>query len=105
MHVAVVVRRPGKTLEGGMLGHGMSMEEIDNVVTMLNGVLEKTFDSKNITLTKKAADKFREILKQEDKEGYGLRVAEKAGGCGGAQYILDFLKIPSRMMKSLSPKG
>lgn len=81
-----------ETLEGGMLGHGMSPESIDKLIAVLNEVLDKEFDTDTITLTKKAAEKFKEILESENQVGYGLRVSEKAGGCGGSQYVLDFSK-------------
>jgi iron-sulfur cluster assembly protein len=44
-----------------------------------------------ITLTKKAADKIKEIAKEEKKEGQGLRVFIMQGCCG-TQYGLDFEK-------------
>ncbi len=45
---------------------------------------------KPITLTQKAAKKFLEILEEEGKQGYGLRLKEMAGGCSGYKHVLDF---------------
>ena len=42
-----------------------------------------------ITLTNKAAEKVRQILSSEKKEGHALRVAVKGGGCSGFTYTLD----------------
>ena len=42
-----------------------------------------------ITLTNKAAEKVRQILQNEQKEGHALRVAVKGGGCSGFTYTLD----------------
>ena len=42
-----------------------------------------------ITLTEKAVDKVKELLVKESKEGYGLRVAVRGGGCSGFNYTLD----------------
>ena len=44
-----------------------------------------------ITLTKNAADKIKEIAKEEKKEGQGLRVFIMQSCCG-SQYGLDFEK-------------
>lgn len=45
-----------------------------------------------VTVTAKAVEKIKEILKNENKEGYGLRLALVGGGCAGFQYYLDFEK-------------
>ncbi len=42
-----------------------------------------------ITLTEKAADKVKEILKTEGRESGALRVGVKGGGCSGFSYVLD----------------
>ncbi len=47
-----------------------------------------------IDLTPKAAEKLKEFMKIENKEGYGLRVAVMSGGCSGYQTSLTFEKTP-----------
>ncbi|MHB8604758.1 MAG: HesB/IscA family protein [Thermoplasmatota archaeon] len=42
------------------------------------------------TLTPKAAEMVRNIMKNEGKDGYGLRVSVMPGGCAGYSYGLDF---------------
>ena len=80
-----------ETLEAGMLGHGMSLEQVDKMVDTLNGILEQNpADPNAITLTKAAAEKYKEILKEDGKEGWGLRFGDHPGGCGGYEYVLDF---------------
>jgi iron-sulfur cluster assembly accessory protein len=79
-----------ETLEAGMLGHGYSEEAIDKLVTSLNAILAEKVDLKSINLTKRAAEKFQQILKEEGKEGWGLRFGDKAAGCSGFEYTLDF---------------
>ncbi len=80
-----------ETLEAGMLGHGMSEQEIESLVNDLNKILEKKDPQKNsIAMTEKAASKFKQILKETKKEAYALRFGDKPGGCGGFEYILDF---------------
>jgi len=79
-----------ETLEGGMFGHGKTDSQIDELVRRLNAILEEEEDLTTITLTPKAAAKFREILQEEGKEGWGLRFGEKMAGCSGFEYLLDY---------------
>jgi iron-sulfur cluster assembly protein len=80
-----------ETLEAGMLGHAMSHEAVDRLVDRLNALLEeKDEDATTITLTKRAAKKYLEILEEEGKQGWGLRFAEKMAGCNGFEYLLDY---------------
>ena len=41
-----------------------------------------------LQLTDKAVKKVKELLVEENKDGYGLRVAVQGGGCSGFQYGL-----------------
>jgi iron-sulfur cluster assembly protein len=79
-----------ETLEAGMMGHGFSDEEIDALVRRLNAVLVEESDPSTIQLTPRAAKKYREILAEEGKEGWGLRFGDKAAGCSGFEYLLDY---------------
>lgn len=79
-----------ETLEAGMLGHGMTEEAIDSLVGRLNAILAEKEDLSTIALTPKAADKFRAILNEEGKSSWGLRFGEKAAGCSGFEFFLDF---------------
>ncbi len=80
-----------ETLEAGMLGHGMDEEAINRLVDRLNRLLsEPDPEPDTITLTKKAAEKFMTILKEEGKQGWGLRFGDRLGGCSGFEYILDY---------------
>lgn len=45
-----------------------------------------------LQVTERAADKVRELMARESKEGYGLRVAVQGGGCSGFQYGLSYEK-------------
>lgn len=83
-----------ETLEMGVLGHGMSEDDLEDLIIDLNSILEEQVDPSTVTLTPEAAAKFREILEEEEKQGYGLRFVEKAGGCSGFEYSLDFSKAP-----------
>ncbi|MGE5196453.1 MAG: iron-sulfur cluster assembly accessory protein [Anaerolineae bacterium] len=79
-----------ETLEAGMLSHGYSEQAIDDLVERLNAILEEEVDLSKISLTKRAADKYRQILKEEGKVGWGLRFGDKAAGCSGFEYDLDY---------------
>jgi iron-sulfur cluster assembly protein len=81
-----------ETLEAGMLGHGMSNEQIEKLTANLNALLdeEENYDATTITLTPKAAQKYKEILEEEGKLGWGMRFGEKMAGCSGFEYLLDY---------------
>lgn len=80
-----------ETLEAGMLGHGMNEEAIERLVQRLNALLEEAESNPNtITMTKRAAQKFIEILDEEEKQGWGLRFGDRMAGCSGFEYILDY---------------
>jgi iron-sulfur cluster assembly protein len=79
-----------ETLEAGMLGHGFAEEQIDGLVKRLNAILSEETDTSTISITKRAADKYLGILKDEGKEGWGLRFADRAAGCSGFEYVLDY---------------
>ena len=80
-----------ETLEQGFKGHGMSDEEVEMVIATLNKAVEegKVDEGKEFTITNKAAEKLKEVLKENSKEGSGLRVEIVPGGCSGFQYGLE----------------
>lgn len=94
-----------ETLEAGMYGHGMSDAQIDDLLKQLNAILEEKEDLTTITLTEKAAKKFLEILQEENKKGWGLRFGEKAAGCSGFEYFLDFSEKPKEDDLILESRG
>jgi iron-sulfur cluster assembly protein len=79
-----------ETLETGMLSHGFEEKQIDDLIGRLNAILEEEIDISTITITPRAAQVFLRILKEESKEGWGLRFGIRAGGCSGYEYILDY---------------
>ena len=79
-----------ETLEAGMLGHGFAEDDIETFVGRLNEIIQEPIDATTITFTRRAAEKFKQILQEENKEGWALRFGDKPGGCGGYEYILDF---------------
>ena len=80
-----------ETLEQGFKGHGMSDEEVDAVISKINRAVEENSGEaeKDFIVTKKAAEKLKEVLKENNKEGSALRVDVVPGGCSGFQYSLE----------------
>jgi iron-sulfur cluster assembly protein len=58
-----------------------------------------------IVLTDKAAEKVKEILQVENKEGLALRVGIKGGGCSGFSYTLNFDKPNGEIDQVFEDKG
>lgn len=94
---------PYESLENGALGHGMSDEEISSMLQELNDLVKthkeqpqekQVAATPTLTITKFAADKVLEIMKQQQKEGYALRVGVMRGGCSGKTYVMDFENAP-----------
>ena len=79
-----------ETLEMGMLSHGFKDADIEKLLGRLNAILAEKTDLSTISMTKRAAEKFLEILAEEGKTGWGLRFADRAAGCSGFEYVLDY---------------
>jgi iron-sulfur cluster assembly accessory protein len=80
-----------ETLEAGMLGHGMTENDIQRLVDRLNALLdEEPQDATTITITPRAARKYLDILAEEGKANWGLRFGERPAGCSGFEYVLDY---------------
>ncbi len=79
-----------ETIEAGILGHGMGEEDLEDLLKSLNAVLAEKEDRSTITITPRAAKKFLDILAEEGKTGWGLRFGERAAGCSGFEYFLDY---------------
>ncbi len=47
-----------------------------------------------VRLTPAAIEKIKSMMLKEGKEGYGLRMGVKTGGCAGLSYDLRFQKTP-----------
>jgi iron-sulfur cluster assembly accessory protein len=96
-----------ETLEQGLKGHGMSDEEVDSILEAINKAVAESAEEgeKEIIVTKKAAAKLIDILKENNKEGFGLRVAVVKGGCSGFQYGLELDESTSTDDKVYEEKG
>ena len=84
-----------ETIEQGSMGHGMTEEEVDEMVAEANRYLEAADAPKGqFTMTEKAAKKLVVLAEEEGKKGWGLRVEVQAGGCSGYKYNLEFEENP-----------
>ncbi len=69
-----------------MSGCGEGCESSGNTKT----VIEETKTGELITVTENAVKKIKEFIKQENKEGFGLRISVIPGGCAGFSYQMNF---------------
>jgi len=83
-----------ETLEMGVLSHGLTENDLQDLLIRLKNILVQEVDLSTITFTKRAALKFASILENDQKSGYGLRFGDKPGGCNGYEYTLDFSPKP-----------
>jgi len=96
-----------ETLEQGFMSHGMSQEQVNDVVSKMNKAVEegKHEEGKDFIITKKAADKLIEVLKENSKENAGLRIEVVPGGCSGFQYGLELEETSTDMDIVVEDKG
>ncbi|RME52439.1 iron-sulfur cluster assembly accessory protein [Candidatus Woesearchaeota archaeon] len=79
-----------ETIEQGLLGHGLTPDEVDELVEELNNAIpEEAGDPEKIVITEVAARKLKDILEAQGKKGGGLRIAVQPGGCAGMSYHFD----------------
>jgi len=97
---------PIETLGQGLRGHGMTDEQITKIVKTLNEAVERSEkSSEGITITDKAADKIKQLLKAENREGHGFRIEVVSGGCSGFQYLFSFDETPRENDRILEKNG
>lgn len=80
-----------ETIEEGLMSHGKSEKDVNEVIKKLNNELaSKKNSDDSLTITSNAASKLKQILKEEKKEGMGLRIKVFPGGCSGFKYGFEF---------------
>src|SRR5262249_46910138 len=94
-----------ESLENGMYGNGHSDEAIEDMVDTLNEILDEKEDLSTVTVTEKAAKKLSSILEEEGKTGWGFRFGERAAGCSGFEYFLDYSEKPKHGDVILESQG
>ena len=58
-----------------------------------------------IEITDQAVAKVKELIEMQQKEGSGLRVYVKGGGCSGLSYFIDWAVEPSRFDQVIEKDG
>jgi len=58
-----------------------------------------------IKISEKACEKVKEFAKNQSKEKFGLKVAVRAGGCSGLEYVLEIVDGPDDNDKVISQNG
>jgi iron-sulfur cluster assembly accessory protein len=96
-----------ETLEQGFKGHGMADEEVDAVIVKLNHAVAeyKLEEGKEFIITTKAAEQLKQVLKENNKQGSGLRVEIVPGGCSGFQYGLELDDKTTDLDNVIEEKG
>ena len=96
-----------ETLEQGFKGHGMTDELVDEVIQKMNVAVaeNKHEEGKHFIVTKKAAKKLLQVLKENNKETSGLRVQIVPGGCSGFEYGLELDENTTDLDNVFTEKG
>ena len=47
-------------------------------------------DDLKVSVTEKAIKQIRLLMEADNKQGHGLRVGVKSGGCSGLSYFMEF---------------
>ena len=99
------------TIEAGCKVHGLDDEIVDKLVGEINAFIgeakqeEKKPAGDKLTVSEVAAKKLLELLKKDNQEGHGLRVAVMPGGCSGFVYQMSFEKEPTEADVVLADRG
>jgi len=95
---------PYETIEDGVISHGFSETELNTLLIELNTLAEQSkkntinqehSQEKIVSLTENAAAEVKNMLKMQGREGFGLTINVKSGGCAGFMYEINFAKEPS----------
>jgi iron-sulfur cluster assembly accessory protein len=79
-----------ESIEQGSLGHGMTPEEVEEMVAETNEYIKQMRQPKEgFTISPKAVQKLHELSEAEGKTGQGLRIIV-SGCCSTPNYELDF---------------
>lgn len=101
------------TIEAGCAVHGLDEAAAEKLVDEINAYIYEDNKKKvavkdgpmSMVVTDGAAQKIKDLLKKENKEDYGLRVAVSPGGCSGFMYQMNFEKEHGESDIALNEKG
>lgn len=79
-----------ESIEQGSMGHGMSAEEVEEMINETNEYISQMRQPKEgFSISPKAVQKLHELCAAEGKTGQGLRIVV-SGCCSTPNYELDF---------------
>lgn len=82
-----------ESLDQGLRAHGLDNHQVVQVMEAVNKAAELSSaeegEGQDLIITQKAADKLKQVLKDNGKEGEALRVSVVPGGCSGFEYGLE----------------
>lgn len=96
-----------ETIEQGAKAHGMSEEQIKEMVEKINSAVKEGKSEKvnTVSISESAAKKLKELRDKENKQSFGLRVGFVSGGCSGYTYIMDFQENKAENDEEFEEKG
>ena len=56
-------------------------------------------------LTEAAAERLRALVAQSGKDGAGVRIGVKNGGCAGMEYVMEYAEAPTPLDEIIEEKG
>lgn len=80
-----------ESLDTLLMSEGLTDPQINDLISRLNEILDEP-SLTTISLTVRAAKQFQEILAENNKTGYGLRLGIEGASCCGFEYFLDTSK-------------
>jgi iron-sulfur cluster assembly accessory protein len=108
LHCVGCAVNPYETLEQGALGHGMTKETIDSMLSEVNLVVTKKPDyllnQDGITLSPNAVDTLQAMMEADGKSGFGLKVSATKEG-KSLDYYLDIVEAAEEGEKTLEWEG
>lgn len=89
-----------ETIEEGLMGHGRTEDEIQKIIEEMNASIDQVLFDGILNVTKKAIEKLKELLKQENKENYVLRIKSE-----NSQFGFDLEEKPNENDKVVEIDG
>ena len=90
-----------ESLQEGVLAHGYSEQEFQELLDNLNKIMNKKSEKKSpegkhfkIKFTEKAVKKLNELIDSQDNKMQILRISVLMGGCSGYTYDMELIKNP-----------
>ena len=90
---------------GSKLAGSLLRNKFDLTVKDINKNLTENFKKRGAKVTDNAKSKALQLMQEDGKSGYFIRVGVKGGGCSGLMYELDFDNVINDSDKSFEDNG